>query len=56
MLNHQSRNMLQVIESTAGKCRKTQGYKPLEVSYRALQIEQLVAEIARPAHRVHCAW
>jgi hypothetical protein len=54
-LGHQSRNMLQVLIEHRGEMPgKTQGYKPLEVSLPALQIEQLVAEIARDQPHIAC--
>lgn len=55
-LGHQSKNMLQALIEHRGEMPgKVQGYKPLEVSLPALQIEQLVSEIARDQVHIACA-
>ena len=47
-LGHQSKNMLQVLIEHKGEMpARATGYKPLEVDAEALQIEQIVTEIAR---------
>lgn len=54
-LGHQSKNMLQVLIEHRGEMPgKTQGYKPLEVSSTAHQIELMVTEIAREQPRLAC--
>lgn len=54
-LGHQSKNMLQVLIEHRGEMPgKTQGYKPLEVSATAHQIELMVTEIAREQPRLAC--
>lgn len=54
-LGHQSRNMLQVLIDHKGEMPgRAQGYKPLEVSPEALQIERIVADIARDQPRIAC--
>jgi len=54
-LGHQSKNMLQTLIEHRGEMPgRVQGYKPLEVSLTALQIEQLVAEIARDQPHLAC--
>ena len=55
-LGHQSKNMLQVLIEHRGEMPgKAQGYKPLEVSLTALQIEQVVTDIARDQVRIACS-
>lgn len=55
-LGHQSKNMLQVLIEHKGEMPgKAQGYKPLECSLPALQIEQIVSEIARDQVRIACS-
>lgn len=47
-LGHQSKNMLQVLIDHKGEMPgKVTGFKPLEVSHDALQIEFIVSDIAR---------
>lgn len=54
-LGHQSKNMLQTLIEHRGEMPgKVQGYKPLEVSLTALQIEQLVTNIARDQMHIAC--
>jgi hypothetical protein len=54
-LGHQSKNMLQVLIEHRGEMPgKTQGYKPLEVSATAHQIELMVTDIAREQPRLAC--
>lgn len=54
-LGHQSKNMLQVLIEHKGEMPgKTQGYKPLQVSADAHQIELLVTDIARDQPRMAC--
>lgn len=54
-LGHQSKNMLQVLIEHKGEMPgKTQGYKPMEVSATAHQIELLVTDIAREQPRMAC--
>lgn len=54
-LGHQSKNMLQVLIEHKGEMPgKTQGYKPMEVSATAHQIELLVTDIAREQPRLAC--
>lgn len=54
-LGHQSRNMLQVLIEHRGEMPgRVQGFKPLEVSLPALQIEQIVTEVARDQPRTAC--
>jgi hypothetical protein len=54
-LGHQSKNMLQVLIEHRGEMPgKTQGYKPLEVSPTAHQIELMVTDIAREQPRLAC--
>lgn len=55
-LGHHSKNMLQVLIDHKGEMPgRTQGYKPLEVSLPALEIERLVSDIARDQVRVACS-
>lgn len=55
-LGHQSVNMLQVLIDHKGEMPgRVQGFKPLEVSQMAHQIELLVAEIARDQPRIACS-
>ncbi len=55
-LGHQSKNMLQVLIEHRGEMPgKVQGFKPLECSLSALQIERIVADIARDQVRIACA-
>lgn len=55
-LGHQSVNMLQVLIDHKGEMPpRNTGFKPLEVSLQALQIERLVTEIARDQLRLACA-
>jgi hypothetical protein len=54
-LGHQSKNMLQVLIEHKGEMPgKAQGYKPLEVDLMALQVERIVADIARDDRRMAC--
>jgi hypothetical protein len=54
-LGHQSKNMLQVLIEHKGEMPgKTQGYKPMEVSASAHQIELMVTEISRDQPRLAC--
>jgi hypothetical protein len=54
-LGHQSKNMLQILIEHKGEMPgKTQGYKPMEVSTTAHQIELMVTEIARDQPRLAC--
>ena len=47
-LGHQSKNVLQVLIDHKGEMpERAVGFKPLEVDAEALQIEQIVTEIAR---------
>lgn len=47
-LGHQSKNMLQILIDHKGEMpARAVGYKPLEVSAEAMQIEDIVADIAR---------
>lgn len=55
-LGHQSKNMLQVLIEHRGEMPgKVTGFKPLEVDQEALQIEMIVADIAREQKRLACA-
>jgi hypothetical protein len=55
-LGHQSKNMLQVLIEHRGEMPgKAQGYRPLEVNLVALQVERIVADIARDQPRLACA-
>lgn len=55
-LGHQSVNMLQVLIDHKGEMPgRVQGFKPLEVSMAAHQIELLVTEIARDQPRIACS-
>lgn len=55
-LGHQSVNMLQVLIDHKGEMPgRAQGFKPLEVSLPALQIERLVTDIARDQPRIACS-
>jgi hypothetical protein len=55
-LGHQSVNMLQVLIDHKGEMPpRPTGFKPLEVSLMALQIERLVSEIARDQVLLACA-
>jgi hypothetical protein len=52
-LGHQSKNMLQVLIEHKGEMPgRSQGFKPLEVSQDALQIERIVADVARDQSRI----
>ena len=54
-LGHQSKNMLQVLIEHRGEMpERPTGFKPLTVSLQALQIEQLVSEVARDQVRIAC--
>ena len=54
-LGHQSKNMLQVLIEHRGEMPgRVQGFKPLEVSLDALQIEQVVTDIARGQVHIAC--
>lgn len=54
-LGHHSKNMLQVLIEHRGEMPgRVQGYKPLEVDPEALQIERIVADIARDQPRIAC--
>jgi hypothetical protein len=55
-LGHQSVNMLQVLIDHKGEMPpRPTGYKPLEVSLPALQIERIITDIARDQLRMACA-
>lgn len=55
-LGHQSKNMLQVLIDHRGEMPSfAQGYKPLEVSVYAHQIELMVTDIAREQPRLACS-
>lgn len=55
-LGHQSVNMLQVLIDHKGEMPgRCTGFKPLEVSQSAHQIELLVTEIARDQPRIACS-
>lgn len=54
-LGHQSKNILQVLIEHKGEMPgRAQGYKPLEVNLEALEIERMVAEIARDRPDLSC--
>lgn len=54
-LGHQSKNMLQVLIEHRGEMPgRAQGFKPMEVSAEAHQIEMLVTDIARDQPRLAC--
>ncbi len=54
-LGHQSKNMLQVLIEHKGEMPgRVVGFKPLEVDQDALQIEMIVADIAREQKRLAC--
>lgn len=54
-LGHQSKNMLQVLIEHKGEMPgKVQGFKPLEVDQSAMQVELIVADIAREQRRLAC--
>lgn len=55
-LGHQSKNVLQVLIDHKGEMpARAVGFKPLEVDAEALQIEQIVTEIAKERLRIACA-
>lgn len=55
-LGHQSVNMLQVLIDHKGEMPgRVQGFKPLEVSLTALQIERIVMDIGRDQKRLACS-
>lgn len=54
-LGHQSKNILQVLIEHRGEMPgRAQGFKPLEVSLPALQIEQAVTALAREMMQTAC--
>lgn len=54
-LGHQSVNMLQVLIDHKGEMPgRVQGFKPLEVSLTALQIERIITDVARDQPRLAC--
>lgn len=54
-LGHQSVNMLQVLIDHKGEMPgRVQGFKPLEVSLSALQIERIITDVARDQPRLAC--
>lgn len=55
-LGHQSKNILQVLIEHKGEMpERQQGYKPLQVSLSALQIEQIITGLAREQVATACA-
>lgn len=46
-LGHMSKNLLQILIDHKGELPRGGGYKPLEVSAKAMQIEDIVADLAR---------
>lgn len=53
-LGHQSVNLLQVLIDHKGMPGRCVGFKPLEVPLDALQVEQIVSEIAREQPGIAC--
>lgn len=54
-LGHQSVNMLQVLIDHKGEMPpRNVGFKPLEVSLPALQVERIITDIARDQVRIAC--
>lgn len=55
-LGHQSKNVLQVLIDHLGEMpERAQGFRPLEVSLPALQIEQAVTQLAKEQMATACA-
>lgn len=55
-LGHQSRNILQVLIEHKGEMpERTQGFKPLEISEEAMQVERIVMDISRSDVAMACA-